>query len=56
MMACSNRPAALGEESWSNTDWPPADWPNTVTWSGSPPKAAALALTQRRAACWSIRP
>ena len=31
----------------------PADWPNTVIRSGSPPKAAMLSRTQRSAAIWS---
>ncbi|MCY1237813.1 hypothetical protein D9M72_505240 [compost metagenome] len=34
----------------------PADWPNTVTLAGSPPKAAMLSRTHSRAATWSRRP
>ena len=34
----------------------PADSPNRVTDSGSPPKSAMLFLTQVKAKCWSLRP
>lgn len=34
----------------------PADWPNSVTLSGSPPKAAMFSCTQCRAATWSSSP
>lgn len=34
----------------------PADWPNRVTFPGSPPKAAMFSCTQRRAAIWSSSP
>ena len=34
----------------------PADSPNSVTDSGSPPKSAMLFLTQVMAKCWSLRP
>jgi hypothetical protein len=38
------------------TPVPPDDWPAMVTLSGSPPNSRMLLCTQRRAACWSIRP
>jgi hypothetical protein len=50
------RPAAAGMASRAATEPAPADWPNTVTRSGSPPKAAMFSLTQVRAAIWSSRP
>lgn len=34
----------------------PADWPNSVTLSGSPPKALMFSCTQCRAAIWSSSP
>lgn len=34
----------------------PADWPNSVTLSGSPPKAWMFSCTHRRAAIWSSNP
>ena len=39
-----------------STDPPPADSPNTVTASGSPPNAAAWVATHSSAAAWSRRP
>ena len=38
-------PAARGMASSAATDPPPADWPKTVTRSGSPPKARMLSRT-----------
>ena len=51
-----NSPAARGIASSAATDPPPADWPKTVTRSGSPPNAAMLSRTHSRAATWSSRP
>ena len=55
-MARWNSPAAAGMASSEITDPAPADSPNTVTRTGSPPKAAMLPATQRSAATWSSRP
>ncbi len=55
-IACRNRPAARGMASSAATDAAPADWPKTVTSSGSPPKAAMFARTHSSAATWSSRP
>ena len=55
-MARWKSPRAPGETIWARTDRPPADWPAMVTLRGSPPNRAMLRWTQRRAACWSIRP
>jgi hypothetical protein len=54
--ARANRPLAVGEASWSQTELPPADWPAMVTFPASPPKCPMLDRTQRSAACWSNRP
>ncbi len=48
-----NSPRADGIVNKVVTAPPPADSPNTVTQSGSPPKAAMFACTQRRAAIMS---
>nr|WP_281367835.1 hypothetical protein [Nonomuraea typhae] len=56
MIALWIRPRAAGEVSRAQVLMPPADSPNTVTLPGSPPKAAALRLVQRRASSWSARP
>jgi hypothetical protein len=50
------RPAAVGETAAAQTLAPPADWPKSVTFPGSPPKRAMLRFTQRSAACWSCNP
>jgi len=50
MMALWNRPFAAGTASRVPILIPPADSPNRVTLSGSPPKAAMLSRTQVRAA------
>ena len=55
-MALANRPLAAGVDSSDRIAEPPADSPNTVTFFGSPPKAAILACTHLSAASWSIRP
>ena len=55
-MARRNSPAARGIASSAATDPPPADWPKTVTRSGSPPKARMLSRTHSSAATWSSRP
>ncbi len=52
-MARRNSPADSGEVNSAATAVPPADSPNTVTLSGSPPKFAMLSCTQRSAATWS---
>jgi hypothetical protein len=38
------------------TALPPADSPNTVTFDGSPPKAAMFCCTHSSAATWSRNP
>ena len=43
-------PRAAGIASRQAIECAPADWPNIVTFSGSPPKAAMFSLTQRSAA------
>ena len=40
-----NKPLLPGEIKCDAMLMEPADWPNTVTWSGLPPKAAMLAWT-----------
>ncbi len=50
-----NRPAEAGEVRCAQTLRAPADSPNTVMLSGSAPKRAAFARTQRSAARWSAR-
>src|ERR1700691_2088134 len=55
-IAFSNSPLACGDATCDSTDRPPADSPKMVTLRGSPPKLTMLRCTQRRAACWSIRP
>jgi hypothetical protein len=45
-----NRPCAAGSVSKAPMLMAPADSPNTVTRCGSPPKAAILSWTQRKAA------
>ncbi|MBP1635330.1 MAG: hypothetical protein H6Q10_1904 [Acidobacteria bacterium] len=49
-------PFASGEATSALTEKDPADSPKIVTFPGSPPKAAMLSCTQRRAATWSSRP
>ncbi|MNV49934.1 hypothetical protein D3C71_1419080 [compost metagenome] len=56
IMARANRPLAPGIASSAAMLMLPADSPKTVTLSGSPPKAAILPCTQRRAASWSSKP
>jgi hypothetical protein len=51
-----NRPWAAGMVPSSATLAPPADSPNRVTFSGSPPNAAMWLRTQRSAASWSCSP
>ena len=48
-------PSAAGLANNARTEVAPADSPNTVTWSGSPPNAAMLSRTQASAASWSRR-
>ena len=55
-MALANRPRADSAARSTLTEPAPADSPKTVTSSGSPPKAPALAPTQRSASIWSSRP
>jgi hypothetical protein len=55
-IARSKSPREPVETKWASTETPPADWPAIVTLSGSPPKRAMSSLTQRSAACWSIKP
>ena len=50
-----NNPSAAGLASSAKTEVAPADSPNTVTRSGSPPNAAMLSRTQGSAAIWSRR-
>lgn len=56
MTARSNRPSTPGEVRCPLMLRAPHETPNTVTFAGSPPNAAALRRTQRMAACWSCRP
>lgn len=51
-----NRPRARGMASSAAMLPAPADWPTTVTFAGSPPKAAISPCTQARAASWSSSP
>ena len=51
-----NSPAACGMVARAINEPAPADWPTTVTVSGSPPKPAMFSCTQPRAATWSSRP
>ena len=51
-----NRPLARGIASREAAQPAPADSPKTVTWPGSPPKAAMLSRTHSRAATWSRSP
>src|SRR5579862_8200475 len=55
-IARSNNPLACGDATCDSVDRPPADSPKMVTLSGLPPKRAMLRCTQRKAACWSMRP
>nr|WP_240001538.1 MULTISPECIES: hypothetical protein [unclassified Streptomyces] len=55
-IALRNRPVAAGAASSAPIEKAPADWPARVTLPGSPPNAAMLSPTQRRAAVWSWRP
>ena len=55
-MASANRPLAAGVASRVVTIPAPADSPNSVTRSGSPPNAAMLSRTQRNAASTSRSP
>ena len=55
-IARRNRPSAAGMTSSDAIAPAPADSPNTVTRSGSPPNAAMFSLTQPNAATWSSRP
>ena len=48
MTAPASSPFVYGEAITSTRWVPPADWPKAVILSGSPPKAAMLALTHRR--------
>ncbi|MDQ0809463.1 hypothetical protein QFZ63_001177 [Streptomyces sp. B3I7] len=50
------RPADPGATRCAQTLVPPAGSPNSVTFAGPPPNAAALRFTHREAACWSSRP
>ncbi len=52
-MAPAIRSLDRGEAIWALTETEPADSPAMVTRRGSPPKAAMLSRTQRRAALWS---
>ena len=45
-----------GDTKWMRVDIAPADWPNTVISSGSPPKEVMCDLTHFRASCWSNIP
>ena len=49
-------PWALGIIVWREELDAPALCPNSVTWLGSPPKAAMLSLTNSSAAIWSNSP
>ena len=55
-IARRNRPRAAGAPSSAPTLIAPADSPNTVTQSGSPPNASMFSRTQASAASWSRRP
>ncbi len=55
-IALSKSPLAEGMTSRQAMLMAPADSPNTVTFRGSPPKAAIWSRTQRNAAAWSSRP
>ncbi len=55
-MAFWKSPLFPGIESRARVSPPPADSPNRVTLSGSPPKAAMLRFTHFKAAIWSISP
>jgi hypothetical protein len=55
-MAWLKRPFASGEVMSTAIDTAPADSPNTVTRSGSPPNAAILSFTHSSAAIWSSKP
>ena len=54
-MAPAIRSLDRGEAICALTEMEPADSPAIVTRRGSPPKAAMLSCTQRRAALWSRR-
>ncbi len=56
MMALCTRPSTAGMARSCDTSEPPDDQPNTVTLPGSPPKAAMLSRTHRRAAMMSSTP
>ena len=51
-----NKPFASGDATSDAIAIAPADWPNTVTLSGSPPNAAMLFFTQRADASMSMSP
>ena len=53
---CWNKPLASGLASSADTDAEPADWPEIVTFSGSPPNLSILRLIHWSAAIWSRKP
>mmetsp|Transcript_11203 Transcript_11203/g.35582 ORF Transcript_11203/g.35582 Transcript_11203/m.35582 type:complete len:202 (+) Transcript_11203:639-1244(+) len=55
-IAAEKRPCEASDDRCTVVDMAPADSPKSVTRSGSPPKARALACTQRRASRWSPMP
>ncbi len=55
-MARANSPCADGTAMRVVTALPPADSPNTVTLSGSPPNARMLSRTHWSACTWSRKP
>src|SRR4051794_2991624 len=48
-MAARKRPLAFGDERRARIEVAPADWPKSVTFVGSPPKAAILSRTHSSA-------
>lgn len=56
MLACSSADPLETALTSPETLIAPADWPNSVTLSGSPPKVSMFSCTHRRAAIWSSSP